>query len=337
LRKGDKIIRKVTTAVFVVLMLSAMTAQLFAQEPNLSIYEIQYTENPDGSSYYDQQDVNCTGGIVIHKSPSWVRPKLTLYDPNYPYGWGGIMAKDIEWTGAFDDVNVGDWVSFTNVLVEEFKGTTFLQYLIENDSNLAIVSRNNPLPKPLPVRVDEIAAPLEGIDSWLVTDHNAEKYEGMLIKVIDVNVKDIGCGKAYDNYILESNVDPNLTCWASDYMNIDKGGGPIYHPYVTISQNFCGVSGIIEQYAGVVEGIDYDYYQLLTTCTEDFTINQTADFDDDCDVDSLDFSSFAIHWFEEGCTEPDWCGGADLTKDQPNGIVDIFDLLEFVQHWLEGK
>jgi len=330
------------TGVVVVSLFLTMTKQIFAQDPNLSIYEIQYTTDVNGASPQDGNMVNCCG-IVVFKGPSWKKPKLALYDPNYPYGWGGIAVKDINSVGAFDDVNVGDWVSFTNVLVEEFKGTTFLQYKEEIDSNLVPLSRNNPLPKPLVVSVNEITAPVPGgwndfeFTEWLVADHNSEKYEGMLIKVIDVNVQDIGYGKGFDNYILESNIDPNLTCWASDYLNIDKGVGPIYHPYVINGQRFCGVSGVLEQYTSEKEGIYYDYYQLLTTSTESFIVEQTADFDDDCDVDFVDFALFAGHWLQSGCAEPDWCGGADLTREQPSGVVDLSDLLIFVQNWLEGK
>jgi hypothetical protein len=58
--------------------------------------------------------------------------------------------------------------------------------------------------------------------------------------------------------------------------------------------------------------------------------------DGDCDVDFLDFSTFAQHWLEDGGTGPDWCGGADLIHDA-NEIVDMFDLMEFSQYWLEGK
>ena len=299
----------------------------------LSIYQIQYSTDVDGTSPENGNIVDCLGGIVIHKSPATLRPRLTLYDPNYPDGWGGIIAKDTYSTGAFDDVNVGDWVAFTNMEVEDFKGTTFLQYKSENDPNFTIVSRNNPLPGPLPVTVDKIAAPIEGIDQWVVADHNAEKYEAMLVKVVDVNVKDIGYGKAYDNYILASNTDPNLICWASDYMNEDRDG--IYHPYVEPGQKFCGVAGVIEQYAGEKEGIYYNYYQLLTTTTSDFTIEQPSDLNDDCGVDFADFALFAYHWLTDvKCTEPNWCGGADLTK---NRSVDMFDLKEFSEHWLEGK
>ena len=60
-------------------------------------------------------------------------------------------------------------------------------------------------------------------------------------------------------------------------------------------------------------------------------------FDGDCDVDLADFSIFAEHWLQTGCNEPDWCGGADLTKEKPDGLVDTFDLLKFAQLWLEGR
>lgn len=322
------------TALMIMIVVTVLRLVDSVQAAALSIHEIQYTTDANGTSGQHGNLVDCLGGIVVHKSFG-SRTKLTLYDPNWPDAWGGIMAKDLYGVGAFADINVGDWVSFTNVEVEDFKGTTFLQYKSENDPNFTIVSTDNPLPKPLAVTADEIAAPVEGFDAWLVADHNAEKYEGMLIKVIDVHIKDTGYGKAYDNYILQSNVDPNLACWVSDYMNDDRDG--IYHPYIHMGQDFCGVSGVLEQYTAEKDGIYYDYYQLLTTSTEDFTISQTADFDGDCDVDFVDFSTFARHWWQDDCNEPDWCGQADLTRDQPNGIVDSLDLLKFAENWLEGK
>jgi len=301
-----------------------------------SIYEIQYTTDANGISPQNANVVDCLGGIVTHKRGGG-RPRLIIQDPNYPDGWGAIQVKDLYSTGAFVDVNVGDWLSFTNVMVEDNKGTTFLQYIEDNNAGFSIVSTNNPLPVPKVLRIDEIAVPLEGLDVWVVPDCNAEKYEAMLLKVINVYVKDVGYGKAYDNYLLTSNVDPNFTCWASDYMNTDKDKGLIYHPYIEIGQNFCGVTGVLEQYTSEQEGIHYDYYQLLTTNTNAFTIDQPADFDGDCDVDFADFSIFAEHWLQTGCNEPDWCGGADLTQDQPDGLVNTFDLLKFAQHWLEGR
>jgi len=142
-------------------------------------------------------------------------------------------------------------------------------------------------------------------------------------------------GKAYDNYMLESNVDPNQTCWASDYMNNDNE--QIYHPYIQIGQDFCGVTGILEQYTDESDGIFYDYYQLLTRNTEDFVIYQTVDFDYDCDVDFTDFDIFAAHWQQTGCAEPDRCGGADLNADNATAVVNGFDFMIFAEHWLEGR
>lgn len=299
----------------------------------LSIYQIQYTSNVNGISPEHGNIINCLGGIVTQK-PGGGRPRLVIQDSNYPEGWGAVQVKDFL-GGSFDNVAVGDWVSFTNVEVEEFKGTTFLQYKSDNDPNFYIESRNNCLPKPLVVNADEIAAPIQGINEWVVANYNAEKYEGMLIKVRNVYVKDTGYGKAFDNYILGSNIDSNSACWASDYMNDDIAG--IYHHYVDIGQNFCSVTGILEQYTCEKDGIYYDYYQLLTTKTEDFLIWQTADLDNDCDVDFADFSAFTKHWLGDRCTEPDWCGGSDLTNEHSNGIVDTFDLIKFAEHWLEGS
>ncbi len=297
----------------------------------LSIYEIQYTTDPNGASSYEGSVVDCNGGIVIHIKPG-PPAKLTLYDPNYPDAWGGIMAKDPYSADVFTDVNVGDWVSLTNVKVEEVVGTTFLQYIEDNDPCYTVVSHNNPLPKPITVRVGQIKAPVEGTLEWVVEDHSAEKYEAMLLKVVDVNVDGQGYGKAEDNYILQSNRDPN-SCWAADYMN-EEVEEDDYHRFVDVGSRFCGVTGILEQYTGTKYSVHYDYYQLLTTNTEDFTITQAADCDGDCDVDLADFSVFASYWLQDGCVEPDWCGGADLTE---NGDVNTYDLEEFARNWLEGK
>jgi hypothetical protein len=325
----EKMMKKSTAAIIFVLIASGPVFNAQAEE--LSIYDVQYTTNPDGTSTQDGNLIDCSGGIVIHKFVG-SRSRLILQDPDHPDGWGGIMAKDTLGAGVFDNINIGDRISLTNVLVEDYKGTTFLQYIPDNDPNYYLVSTNNPLPKSLPVSIDEIAAPIEGIDQWVVFDHNCEKYESMLIEIIDVTVQDLGYGKAYDNYILEIADDPNITCWASDYMNDDSTA--IYHDYIQIGQGFCSVSGILEQYNAERDGIYYDYYQLLTLKTESFTITQTADFDDDCDVDLTDFSAFASWWLMSGCEGFDFCNGADLSE---NGSVDIFDLNIFTDNWWEGK
>jgi hypothetical protein len=278
------------------IILTVLALVGYVQADALSIYEVQYTTDANGVSNQNGNIIECSGGIVTHIR-SGGRPRLVIQDPNQTDGWGAIQVKG--WTSdAFDNVAIGDWISLTNVLVEENAGTTFLQYQIENNPTLTIISINNSLPKPLVVTIDEISAPPESLDAWIVSDHSAEKYESMFIKVINVNISDTGYGKAFDNYVLTSNTDPNMTCWASDYMNTDKEKGLIYHPIVEKGQNLCGVTGILEQYTGDSEGIFYDYYQLLTTNTKAFTIEQIADLDGDCDVDSDDFSIFIEHWLE---------------------------------------
>jgi hypothetical protein len=326
--------KKEVIAPLVLVVFFGYCSEALLEADELTIYQIQYTTNPSGASPQAGNIVNCKGGIVILKTFPPMTPRLMLFDPNYSDGWGGIMVRDVDFTGDFDDLSVGDWVFFTNVLVEEWVGTTCLRYNTANNSGFGVVSENNPIPRPLVILVNDIPAPIEGINSWRVVNHSAEKYEGMLVKVVNVNVQDTGYGKAYDNYILESNLDPNHTCWGSDYINVNKSG--LYHPYVQIGQNFCGVAGIIEQYTGLKNGIDYDYYQLVTTSTDSFIINQVADFNWDCIVDFADYSKFADHWLEQGCVEPDWCAGADLIHDA-NQIVDIFDLKELSQRWLEGR
>jgi len=296
IQKG-RMMKRTKLIMTIIMMAIALAPAGPAQADELSIYDIQYTADPNGASGQHGNIVDCLGGIVIDKSTG-SRTKLTLYDPNYADGWGSIMAKDRYGTGVFADVNVGDWISFTSIEVEDYRGTTFLQFKAENNSGFTITSTNNPLPKPLVVTVDEIAAPVEGLDSWLVAGTSAEKYEAMLIKVINVSVQDLGYGKAYDNYILASNADPNFTCWVSDYMNAGKDKGIIYHPYIEPGRSFCGVTGILEQYTGEQEGINFDYYQLPTTSTDDFTIEQIADLDGDCDVDFLDYKIFTEHWLE---------------------------------------
>jgi len=312
---------------------AAVLAAAYPLAAQLSIYQIQYTTDPAGSSSYHGSIVDCRGGIVLYKS-SGSRTRLVLYDPDYPDGWSGIMAKDLDGAGVFAGINVGDRVSFSNVEVEDFRGTTFLQFTNANNAAYTVISSGNVLPRPLIVGADEIAAPAQGPASWLVADRTAEKYESMFIKVVDVRVTDAGYGKAYDNYVLQSNADPDHTCWASDYLNDDNT--QIYHPYVKPGSDFCGVSGLLEQYAGNSDGIEYDYYQLLTTGTGDFTIEQQADIDGDCVVDFFDYASFSRHWLDDSCDAADGCGGADMFQDASN-MVDELDLMELAMHWLEGR
>ena len=243
-----------------------------AEATLLSIYEVQYTTDPAGGSPHVGTVVDCSGGIVTHKFGG-SKPKLTLQDPNSPDGWGGIQAKD--WTGGslFDSVSIGDWVSLGNVMVEEYRGNTLLQFHSETNSGFVIESTGNPLPAARLVSPSEIPAPLQNTDpanlGWYVADHAAEKYEAMRLLVENVTVGEMDHGKAGDNYELGG---PGGVCWASDYMNEDAAGE--YHPYISPGATFQSVTGVLEQYTKIVNG--WDYYQLLTTTSDDFLVPEPA-------------------------------------------------------------
>jgi len=137
-----------------------------------SIYDLQYQSDPeDLNSPHVGEDVNCIGGIVIHKFPG-SKPKVTLYDPAYPDRWGGIAVKDFtEAKGFYNAVNVGDWVSLTHTTVEEFNGNT--QLMFEDKSDFVIETTGNNLPEPISIEPNDITAPITSPEGWLIENHNA--------------------------------------------------------------------------------------------------------------------------------------------------------------------
>ena len=56
------------------------------------------------------------------------------------------------------------------------------------------------------------------------------------------------------------------------------------------------------------------------------------DFDKDFDVDFQDFCRLAQHWGATNCSDPNWCAGTDLDR---NEIIDLADLNTFVEVWLD--
>ncbi|MCK4958107.1 MAG: hypothetical protein KAT00_01880, partial [Planctomycetes bacterium] len=61
-------------------------------------------------------------------------------------------------------------------------------------------------------------------------------------------------------------------------------------------------------------------------------LGNTPDINDDGGVDYGDFAVISAH-FGEGCSEPEWCGGADLNV---NGWVDPNDVRILGQNWMGG-
>jgi hypothetical protein len=235
----------------------------------MSILDIQYvdlTVDPAGNSPYDEQIVDCDGGIVTHIIGGF-RPRLVLQDPNDPAGWGGIQVKGWNGGDTFAGIGVGDLVSLSDVLVEEYRGNTFLQVggSLAPDAVVTVESFGNPLPSPKLVTLDEIPAPLEDLENpgdWYVEDHRAEKYEAMLLVVEDVTVTTMGLGKADDNYNLHN---ASGDAWATDYAASPADLVGDYLPPIELGAQFDRVVGVLEQYTN--EG--WDYYQLLTRGSRD--------------------------------------------------------------------
>jgi len=269
-----------------------------AMSETVSIYDIQYPPaDANGLSPMHGEIVDCVGTVVY--VTAFKKPRIILYDGVHYDGWGGIILKD--WTfGLRDnpDIVPGNEVHFQNVEVEDYAGTTFLQYGKDGrSSSYSVIGTDSPLPEVIPVRVGELEAPVEGpVDQWPIDNHDAECYEGMFVKVIDVNVVSLDQGKALDNYALTSNVDPN-TCWAVDnFTNEDLPDLSKYHELVQIGQVFCGVTGFVEQYTATDDGIFFDYYQIVTTVTSDFLLEQIGDLDGDCAVNLSDFAILTEYW-----------------------------------------
>ncbi|MBN1852717.1 MAG: PEP-CTERM sorting domain-containing protein [Pirellulales bacterium] len=243
----------------------------------LSIRDIQYVDlaaDPAGNSLYNEQVVDCTGGIVTHIL-SKSQPRLFVQDPNYLDGWGAIQIKGWNGEDTFAGIQVGDWISVANVCVEEYRGTTFLQFGGGDtgpapEATFTVVSTGNPVPDPKVVTLDQIAAPIEGPPGeWYVTGHSAEPFESMCLRVENVLVDALDLGKNSDNYNLH-NEPWDADVWVSDYLNVDKNYFDLYHPLVLIGNSFNSVTGVLEQYTKKSSG--WDYYQLLTTKTDDFVV-----------------------------------------------------------------
>lgn len=273
-----------------------------ALSETVSIYDIQYPPaDADGLSPMHGAVVDCVGTVVY--ITAFRKPKVILYDGVHQNGWGGIILKD--WTFNLrgnPDIVPGNEILFHNVEVEDFDGTTFLQYGMNGrPSSYTVLGTGRPLPEAIPVRVADLQAPVEGpAGEWHIDNHNAEKYEGMFVRVIDVEVSALDQGKALDNYALA--VDPNVAdpqvCWASDFVNEDLPYTGKYHDLVQIGRHFCGVTGFVEQYTAWSDGFYFDYYQIITTATGDFLEDQVGDLDGDCGVNLSDFAVMMRHWLQ---------------------------------------
>jgi hypothetical protein len=239
------------TAVIVALLVLCT----LGQADLLSIYDIQYNTSDGDASIYNGQIHDVTGGLVTHVSYSG-RPRVWLQDPDHPT-WGAIVVKDWH-DGAFaNNVQVGDWVSFQNITIEEYRGTTFLQYNTNWSPDISFEVDHDPgveVPDPVLLTAADLSIPVNHAAS--------EPYESMIATLENVTVGALDLGKAGDNYELLQGAD---VAWGTDYINVDAGGP--YHPYIYSGAELLSISGVVEQYTKPEDA--WDYYQLLTRFTAD--------------------------------------------------------------------
>ncbi len=220
----------------------------------LTIRDVQYTTDPSGDSPYNGQIHDVTGGIVTH---IWFggKPRIYVQDPAYSK-WGGIIVKDWHNGELAGNVNIGDWVSFASIVIEEANGTTHLQYNRDwsPDVSFTIVSTGNPLPDPILLNAGHLPVPV---------DHpRTEPYESMVVTLHTVVVGEKDLGKASDNYEL---LQGTWVAWGADYMNLDAGGP--YDPRIQTGALLARITGIVEQYTKLSSG--WDYYQIVTRSADD--------------------------------------------------------------------
>ena len=75
----------------------------------------------------------------------------------------------------------------------------------------------------------------------------------------------------------------------------------------------------------------YNFYQLDPSSDIPFHHVPTRDFNLDTIVNFADFATLASYW-QQGCSDPEWCEGADIDK---SGSVNLTDLDLFCEYWLE--
>lgn len=223
----------------------------------LSIYDVQSNTTDGDQSVYDGEIHDIVGGVVTH---IWFggKPRVYLQDPERPE-WGGIVAKDWHSGTLANNVNIGDWVSFTGILIEEYRGTTHLQYneAWAPDVAFTVESSGHPIPSPRLLTAATLPAP---------ADHAAsEPYESMVATLENVTVGQKDLGKADDNYELWQGTD---VAWATDYMNVDAGAP--YDPRIVTGSELLRITGLVEQYTNLDAG--WDYYQLDTCSAADIVV-----------------------------------------------------------------
>lgn len=147
------------------------------------------------------------------------------------------------------------------------------------------------------------------------------------------------CLSKYDSY------DPNFAgedYWLTIFddeaeISIDDAQPPFTGRFRPEPGNFLSILNGLDAY-GTWRLQIYDQWYYDTGTLEHFELaicgSAPADLNGDKNVNLIDYVGLAGHWGDETCVWPSWCDGADIDK---SGSVDLYDLAEFLEHWLEGE
>ncbi len=149
-----------------------------------TIYEVQFTEDSSGASFFQYRDVQLTGVVTADSSDFPVDTTagyqiVYIQDTNDPYStggsWNGIYIYNTENNAMWLDVQRGDLIAIS-ATVNEYYGMTELV----NITDFTVMSSGNPLPVPVEITCADL---MEGTTT-------GEQYEGCLVQLNDIIVID---------------------------------------------------------------------------------------------------------------------------------------------------
>ncbi len=173
--------------ILIIILALTLSAGLMAQ---LTCYQIQYTDNPNGNSPYNGQSVTVQGIVTAR------RPNAAFYIGDAGGGpWSGLYVFHANTSNL---VEVGDMVKLTGT-VTEYNGLTELTNVTASE----VLSGNNPVPI---TSISTADLPLGG--------SVGEPYEGVMVRFNDVQIKstmdNYGVYKIADSSNVQTSVDDTL-------------------------------------------------------------------------------------------------------------------------------
>ena len=149
-----------------------------------TIYEVQYSEETGGGSFFNYRDVQVTGVITADSSDFPVDSAAThqvvyIQDAGDPYStggaWNGVYIYNRTDNPVFLDVERGDLIAIS-ATVNEYYGFTELVSI----ADYTVMTSGNPLPDPVEITCADL----------MEETTTGEQYEGCLVKLTDVTVTD---------------------------------------------------------------------------------------------------------------------------------------------------